>query len=36
MKIIAQEVGYQNVNTVTNTFTSRVGLSPSRFRQYPI
>ena len=36
VKTIAQEVGYQNVNTFTNTFTSRVGLSPSRFRQYPI
>ena len=36
VKIIAQNVGYQNVSTFTNAFTNRVGISPSTFREYPI
>lgn len=36
VKVIAQSVGYRNVTTFTNAFTSRVGLSPSLFRKYPI
>lgn len=36
VKIIAQNVGYQNVTTFTNAFTNRVGLSPSLFRKYPV
>lgn len=36
VKIIAQTVGYHSVTTFTNAFTSRVGLSPSLFRKYPI
>lgn len=36
VKIIAQDVGYQNAATFTNAFTSRVGLSPSQFREFPI
>lgn len=36
VKIIAQNVGYQNVSTFTNAFTGRVGVSPSLFREYPI
>lgn len=36
VKIIAQNVGYQNVTTFTNAFSNRVGLSPSAFRRYPV
>lgn len=36
IKVIAQTVGYQNVTTFTNAFSSRVGLSPSQFRKYPV
>ena len=36
IKVIAQNVGYQSVTTFTNAFTERVGISPTRFRQYPI
>ena len=36
IKVIAQNVGYQSVTTFTNAFTDRVGISPARFRQYPI
>ena len=36
IKQIAQEVGYQSVASFTNTFTGRVGVTPSRFRQYPV
>ncbi len=36
VKIIAQNVGYQNVSTFTSAFTSRVGVSPTQFRTYPI
>jgi len=33
---IAQEVGYQSVASFSNTFATRVGVTPSRFRQYPV
>lgn len=36
IKVIAQNVGYQSITTFTNAFINRVGISPSRFRQYPI
>ena len=36
IKQIAREVGYQSVASFSNTFVSRVGVTPSRFRQYPI
>ncbi|HBI74012.1 MAG TPA: hypothetical protein DDY59_12610 [Lachnospiraceae bacterium] len=36
VKVIAVKVGYQDVETFTNAFCRRVGLSPSRFRKYPI
>ena len=36
VKVIAQNVGYHSVTTFTNAFTSRVGISPSLFRKYPI
>lgn len=36
VKVIAQTVGYPSVTTFTNAFSSRVGLSPSLFRKYPI
>lgn len=36
VKVIAQNVGYPSVTTFTNAFSSRVGLSPSLFRKYPI
>ena len=36
IKQIALEIGYQSVASFSNTFASRVGVTPSRFRQYPI
>lgn len=36
IKNIAQEVGYQNVTTFTNSFTAQVGVSPSQFRKFPL
>lgn len=36
VKVVAQSVGYNNITTFTNTFTARVGLSPSAFRKYPV
>ncbi len=36
IKIIAQNVGYQNLETFTNAFSRRVGLAPSLFRKYPL
>ena len=33
---IAREVGYQNAATFSSVFAERVGLSPSRFRQYTL
>ena len=36
IKQIALEVGYQSVASFTNTFANRVGVTPSRFRRYPI
>lgn len=36
VKVIAQDVGYQNATTFTNAFSERVGVSPSQFRKYPV
>lgn len=36
IKIISRQVGYQNETTFTNAFTGRIGLSPSKFRKFPI
>ena len=36
IKQIALEIGYQSVASFSNTFANRVGVTPSRFRQYPI
>lgn len=36
IKVIAQRVGYRNVSSFTNTFTDRVGISPTLFRKYSI
>lgn len=36
IKIIAENIGYQNVTTFTNAFSNRVGLSPSQFRKFPV
>lgn len=36
VKTVAHSVGYQNVVTFTNAFTNRVGLSPGKFRKYPV
>lgn len=36
IKIIAQTVGYQNLETFTSAFSRRVGMAPSLFRKYPI
>ena len=36
IKAIAQSVGYRNVSSFTNTFTDRVGISPTLFRKYSI
>lgn len=33
---VAREVGYRSVTTFSNAFADRVGLSPTRFRQYPL
>lgn len=33
---IAEEVGYQNATTFSSVFANRVGVSPSRFRQYTL
>ena len=36
IKVVSRLVGYQNETTFTNAFTSRIGLSPSKFRKFPI
>ena len=36
IKDIAVSVGYDNESTFINFFTERVGLSPGKFRRYPI
>ncbi|MBQ9062821.1 MAG: helix-turn-helix transcriptional regulator [Eubacterium sp.] len=36
IKTISRQVGYQNETTFTNAFTSRIGISPSKFRKFPI
>ena len=33
---VAREVGYRSVTTFSNAFADRVGISPTRFRQYPL
>lgn len=36
VKAISAQVGYQNETTFTNAFTGRIGLSPGKFRKFPI
>ncbi len=36
VKVIANSVGYPNITTFSNLFSSRVGVSPSQFRKNPI
>lgn len=36
VKVIANCVGYPNITTFSNLFSSRVGVSPSQFRKNPI
>ena len=36
VKVIANSVGYPNITTFSNLFSSRVGVSPSQFRKNPV